>query len=257
MSYAGIDMESHSNSEIASDEPDTLADLLTEYESGRVNREAYLAQLADLITKDRLTGLLNKEGVEKTLDREIKIHQRNAFGDNPSKHSIAVLLIDGDKVKQINDTYGHSQGDEAIRTIARSISAAASRPSDNAGRFGKGDEFLVILPQTDLTGALVVAENIRQNIAQAAVNNPMFAELSASIGVTLHTEGQTTAQLIKNADQAMYRAKKARNSIAIHPDNLPQEPNKLQDLTTFIQEHGIKVQSLEKSEPLTSSLFSQ
>lgn len=217
------EMEDRLNNEtITPGEPDALDTLLTDLQSGKITKDECKRQLRLLINKDFLTGLLNKEGIREALSRAIKVYQRDKHQQSLPKF-IAVLFADGDGVKKINDGQGHKTGDEAIRVLARAASNAASRPEDSTGREG-GDEIVIVLPDTDLPGALVVAEDLRQNVMQVSQNDPRFTGLSVSIGVALYSKGMTADELIKNADEAMYLAKRGgRNSIAIHPASLPQE----------------------------------
>lgn len=233
--YSGEEMENPFKEEVTGNEPDDLERLLADYEGGKIDRKTYLKLLALLITRDRLTDLLNRRGIEEVLSRAIRTHQREIFSS--STKPIAVLLIDGDGLKKINDTRGHNTGDIALQRIAKAITISASRPTDNAGRLG-GDEFLVVMPETDLEGALIVADDIRRLVA----NNQDFPELSVSIGVALYSKIFTQTGLINQADNAMYRAKKSGgNAIAIHPYALPDDQTTLRLLSDFINMHHIKV----------------
>lgn len=252
MRYSEREMEDHPESEkIESEHPDALEELLTDFRNGKITQEECSKQLRVLIDKDFLTGLLNRKGIREALDRELRIRQRDNFEQSQSE-PIAVLFIDGDRIKWINDTHGHEAGSEAIRAIGSATSASASRPADAVGRDG-GDEFVAMLPGTSLQGALVVAEGIRQNVEQIAQSDPRFIGLSVSIGVVLYSKGMTADKLIKHADAAMYQAKKGdKNSIAIHPGSLPREASALDSLTVFIQKRGIKTLPIGKPEPVSA-----
>lgn len=214
----------------------------------RTERDMELENLAD---HDSLTGLLNRKGATDALEKEIQIYQRRTFRSDHSEGSqkpIAVLLIDGDGLKKINDERSHEEGDNAIIIIANTLNRAASRAIDYKCRPG-GDEFFVILPETDLKGALKVSEEIRKGVE----SNQRFPGLSVSVGVTLYTGTISATQLINNADNAMYRAKEQRNFIAIHPDDIPEDTEELGNLNKFIKEHSIKVDIHHIEQPAESA----
>ncbi len=153
---------------------------------------------------DPLSGALNRRGIEHKLDIELK---RLGRGGRP----LCIALIDIDYFKTINDTEGHAAGDNALRDVATAISARL-RAYDLFGRFG-GDEFLLVLPQTSSTGALVVA----QRIADAVRSLPSVRggpNLTISIGLSEAVTGDYSTPLLARADKALYEAKHAgRNCI--------------------------------------------
>jgi diguanylate cyclase (GGDEF)-like protein len=144
---------------------------------------------------DSLTGVYNRHFFNEILPREMERASR--YG-----HQLSVLLLDIDGFKNFNDTYGHLKGDAVLKIIARLFSTQM-RVSDTIARFG-GDEFVVILPETNRRRALAIAERIRK-----AVSNRTFgsARLSVSIGVSAYRPGLTPEQLLDEADQDMYRRK--------------------------------------------------
>jgi len=157
---------------------------------------------------DYLTGSLNRRGIEDHLAVEVSRTRRT--------HSpIAILLIDIDKFKTINDVHGHAAGDEALRTVARSI-ASVLRPYDKLGRFG-GDEFLLLLPETSTAAAMDIASRIRQAIQSVApANKPPV--LTLSIGVTHCDTYEEPIHILARADQALYQAKtEGRDRARSHP----------------------------------------
>ena len=134
-------------------------------------------------------------------------------------HSVASLLIfDIDFFKKINDTYGHDIGDEVLRILAE-ISRKEMRYSDVLARFG-GEEFIVLLPNTSLEDASVIAERLCKKIEQhqICIENKFFINFSVSIGVAqLEPQQKDLNLLIKQADIALYEAKKnGRNQVAIY-----------------------------------------
>ncbi len=156
--------------------------------------------------RDPLTGIGNRGALERALDREIRLARRQGT-------PLALTTCDVDHFKNINDTYGHAAGDRVLRCVARNISAAL-RGSDMVFRFG-GEEFVVLLSNTDREGALHVAERIRSLVE----SNPCEWEggevhVTISLGVsTLHGDGQ---ELFDDADRALYQAKAAgRNRVVM------------------------------------------
>lgn len=167
------------------------------------------AELEIRATHDVLTGVLNRAGINEGLRREFA---RSCRDGTP----IAVLLLDVDHFKRVNDSLGHDAGDEVLRETTRRIGGVL-RVSDLLGRYG-GEEFLVVLPSCDLQAATAVAERIRHAIG----DSPMELErvcrfVTASLGVAAASNATATtiAQLIKSADEALYRAKgSGRNRVA-------------------------------------------
>jgi diguanylate cyclase (GGDEF)-like protein len=153
---------------------------------------------------DQLTSVPNRRNFDYRLCLEWNHAKRN-------KTPLAILLIDIDNFKIYNDTHGHLQGDAALQTTAKSITASLRRSSDFIARWG-GEEFVVLLPATTIAGALEVAEAARENIEKARI--PCVEEgaekLTASIGVNAITPDHELSMndFISGADQALYTAKK-------------------------------------------------
>jgi len=169
-----------------------------------------LRRLAESNNRDGLTGVFNRRYLEESLDYEFTRARR--YG-----HPLSVLLLDLDHFKRINDTHGHLAGDEVLRQAARRI-ASAVRNVDVVGRYG-GEEFLVILPETDCDGAHVVAERIRTLIAtQPVVYGETAIDISTSIGLaTLEAHMAAYTDLVERADTALYQAKRnGRNQVVAH-----------------------------------------
>ncbi|MEO8290549.1 MAG: GGDEF domain-containing protein [Gaiellaceae bacterium] len=156
------------------------------------------------------TGLYNMRHFQSVLSQEL---QRAGRFDRP----VAVLMIDIDHLRDINTARGHLAGDRALKTVASALEEA-TREYDVAARFG-GDEFCVVLPETELEGALVVAERIRNLVEQS----PLDPKVTVSVGVAYHRgTGTTPDALLALADRAAYRAKfSGRNAIAIPPEGDP------------------------------------
>lgn len=215
--------------------------LAKRYGEKQATLEKELKEAQQLSTIDKLTNLLNARGIDDALEREMGIFQRRSFQNGQSEQKpLMLLMIDGDKIKDINDKFGHSVGDKAIIEIANAMKASASRDKDSSGRSG-GDEFKVILPETDLQGALHVAEEMRIGVIKAAEKDPRLSGLSICIGIAIYDGTETKEELVNRADHAMYRAKEQRNCIAIHPNDMPQDAKELSNLNEFVEGHNIRV----------------
>jgi diguanylate cyclase (GGDEF)-like protein len=155
------------------------------------------------------TGLYNMRHFNAVVSQELERARRF---DRP----IAVLMVDVDHLRAINTAHGHLAGDRALKNVAEAI-GRATREYDLGARFG-GDEFCVLLPETDLEGALVVADRIRTFVDQAAE-----PRITVSVGVAAqHREATAPDELIALADRAAYRAKfSGRNSVAVPPEGDP------------------------------------
>jgi diguanylate cyclase (GGDEF)-like protein len=130
------------------------------------------------------------------------------------------LIIDIDKFKNYNDTYGHQQGDTALKTFAEVSSRSLLRPSDFIARWG-GEEFVVLLPNVNTDGAAEVAERIRKNIEAAVIpaENGTETKITVSIGINSRNPcpGTPVGDFIKEADRALYKAKESgRNRFIIY-----------------------------------------
>jgi diguanylate cyclase (GGDEF)-like protein len=157
---------------------------------------------------DGLTGIHNRRWLDETLHRLVKRQQQD------SGH-LAISLIDIDHFKKFNDTYGHDAGDHVLTSVARAL-AANLRPTDLVARFG-GEEFVIIFPETSLQDAATVADRVRKAISSEPMetqDGTKLPSVTISMGIAELEAGQTVPSLLKVADSAMYRAKRAgRNQI--------------------------------------------
>ncbi|MBK7005284.1 MAG: GGDEF domain-containing protein [Burkholderiales bacterium] len=152
---------------------------------------------------DRLTQLYNRHHLDEVLHREITRFKRTGT-------PFTVFIADCDKFKSVNDSYGHQVGDMVLMDIAR-LMRANVRATDTVGRWG-GEEFLVILPDTNLDGAVQLAEKMRLTIA--GHDFPTVGHKTASFGVAEMRPNENIKELIGRADEALYRAKEGgRNCI--------------------------------------------
>jgi diguanylate cyclase (GGDEF)-like protein len=169
------------------------------------------AATLQLSITDSLTGLFNRAQIYVDLDQEVRRSRR-------SLRPFCLLMVDMDGLKQINDAMGHERGDAAIRGIA-SVIRRSIRTVDSAYRYA-GDEFVVLLPETDFAGAFVVAEKIRQGAEElGATVTREEAPTTVSIGLVSHPEdGSTDEELMLAADRAMYEAKSGgKNQVSGYP----------------------------------------
>jgi diguanylate cyclase (GGDEF)-like protein len=160
---------------------------------------------------DFLTGLKTRGYFEQQLELEIKRSERK-------KTHFALLMIDIDLFKQLNDTYGHHVGDQVLRDVA-SILMKDMREVDTVARYG-GEEFVLILPETSAPGAMLVAQRLRRAVEQAKffAGSPRATEhLTISIGVAVFdVDAQFKRDLIDAADSALYEAKRrGRNQVVL------------------------------------------
>jgi len=165
-----------------------------------------VATIEELVSLDSLTGIYNRRHLFQILNQEINRSGR-------SQNNFCLCIMDIDHFKQVNDTYGHQAGDVVLREMADNVSRSL-RNIDCFGRYG-GEEFLIVLPQTCLEGALIKAERVRQQVE--ALEFPKVAEnfhITVSIGVAEHKEGESVDDTLARADQYLYAAKAAgRNQV--------------------------------------------
>ena len=213
-----------------------------------------LKELEKLATTDPLTGLFNRRQFFQMADREVQLACRY-------RRSFSVLMLDVDRFKNLNDTYGHAFGDRALQAIAKSIQSAL-RQTDVLGRVG-GEEFAALLPETDMCGALEVAERVRCTVETLSLGDDrqqirttisvgasscQAAEDCASvlsgerqiatIGTTptsCRTAGESLELLLKQADRALYKAKQeGRNRVIVAAEVLlTASQEKLEEFEEF------------------------
>ena len=174
-----------------------------------------VVQLRHVSQRDALTGLFNRRAVDIEVQRQWERFQRH-------HRSFAVLLVDIDHFKRINDTRGHAAGDEVLAQVAALLESHA-RSTDAVGRIG-GEEFLVLLPDVDAAEALRSAERLRVLVEERelrARGEPLT--VTVSVGIALARPGDPRAEaMIARADEALYRAKaEGRNRVVAAPDPVP------------------------------------
>ncbi|WP_022670284.1 diguanylate cyclase [Hippea alviniae] len=163
-----------------------------------IHRGQLIKKLKDESERDFLTKLYNRRSIITFLEKFIALSKRN-------NKPLSFMILDLDKFKRINDTYGHLVGDDVLREVARVIEKSI-RSSDIAGRFG-GEEFSVILPETELDKACEVAERIRANIESMRVKSENGdVSITVSAGVSEYNN-ETINEFIGRADKSLYKAK--------------------------------------------------
>jgi diguanylate cyclase (GGDEF)-like protein len=171
--------------------------------------ERLLERLEDVANTDSLTGLLNRDAFSRQANLRLA-----AAPDRP----YALLLVDLDHFKLINDRHGHDVGDQALRLVAEAMRKVL-RPGDLLGRHG-GEEFTVLLPGTDVAVARIIAERLNRSISHLGLlADGETVPMRASIGVSTLADGeQDLHRMIKRADQAMYAAKRdGRDRVTVSP----------------------------------------
>lgn len=159
--------------------------------------------------EDALTGLPNRRFLEETVEREIRLAQRGQC-------ALTLLMMDVDHFKKLNDTFGHSVGDRALRHVGRTLLDLLG-PQDYGARLG-GEEFAVLLPGRDLESAAFVGERLRRSLEVLRVpSSEGLVSLTASIGVSQLGDGETDWEpMLRRADKALYQAKReGRNRVVL------------------------------------------
>jgi len=155
------------------------------------------ARLEELSQLDPLTNLYNRRHLFARVEAELARVRRG--------HSLALVMIDLDGFKRVNDSQGHLRGDLLLKEIAAALSST-TRATDVAGRYG-GDEFVVVLPDTDAAQGRAAAERLAQSVRDAAARFDTATRVTASVGLALAEPADTVAALLRRADENAYRAK--------------------------------------------------
>ena len=167
----------------------------------------FFRSLEQLASTDLLTTAWNRRHFEQAVEGEIQ--RSNRYG-----HPVSLLLLDIDHFKRINDSYGHPVGDQVIREVANCIRSVI-RLSDSLTRWG-GEEFIILMPNTGLSSATVLAERIRESIATHDFEG--IGKVTASLGLSEYVPSDSLDEWLDRADRAMYRAKdKGRNRVEVDP----------------------------------------
>jgi diguanylate cyclase (GGDEF)-like protein len=185
-----------------------------QFASLAVERRGLYEQLSFRAQHDSLTTLLNRASLYDRVDAQIA-------RTNPDRSALAVIYLDLDRFKEINDSYGHAAGDKVLQCVSRRILENV-RHTDFAARIG-GDEFVVILPGvSEQKEASRVADLLASAIEQAVSFNGRDLRVGASFGISIYPDdGAQTDALLKKADERMYRAKLTRQSTNLISTGLP------------------------------------
>jgi diguanylate cyclase (GGDEF)-like protein len=171
------------------------------------------SRMKDLAMRDGLTGLFNRRIFDETLAQQAK---------SSNMRPVSLLLFDLDNFKRVNDTFGHQSGDQVLKSFA-GILKESCRGHDLVARFG-GEEFAIILSQTKAAAAHAIAQRIRNRLEKTVFTfDGRQIQITASIGLATCQEGDTifTANLVKQADQALYQAKRTgKNKVCTFPFDL-------------------------------------
>jgi diguanylate cyclase (GGDEF)-like protein len=166
-----------------------------------------LGQLNALVSRDQLTGAYSRRYIFEQLERLSSVRQRHGM-------QVTAIMFDLDHFKTINDTFGHPTGDLALQEVVRAVNAQL-REGDMLARIG-GEEFLVVLPMTDLSAALQLTERLRQTLSTTtiAVEGGATVFLPASFGVAELQPSEAHTEWFKRVDAALYQAKeRGRNTL--------------------------------------------
>ena len=167
---------------------------------------------------DSLTGLVNR----RFLDEALVETARECAEEG---EALSLLVLDIDHFKRFNDTYGHQLGDVVLKQVARCLTAN-TKGRDIAGRFG-GEEFVIILPRTDLSGAVAVAEQIRTNVAGKQIilksSGKSLGQITLSIGAAIVAAGEDVEDTLRRADAALYAAKDGGRNRVVADDQAAEK----------------------------------
>jgi diguanylate cyclase (GGDEF)-like protein len=170
------------------------------------------ALLQELVTTDALTGVKNRRAFDEGLQQAWKLSAR-------TKSPLALLMVDVDHFKRVNDTLGHEAGDDVLRLVAQTLQFM-TRSTDMVARYG-GEEFVVVLPGTEAEAAVSFAEQLRLNIANLSWRgHPLTVSIGVDAGMAT---GKTECQLVARADAALYRAKNSGRNRVLRFD--PEKDN--------------------------------
>ena len=173
----------------------------------RLEAEGEAEKAGRLAITDSLTQVLNRRGIKIELLQAIAQSERY-------HHPLSAALLDIDRFKKVNDTYGHQAGDRVLERVARLL-AETLRAPDNLGRYG-GEEFLLVLPETDLDATNLIAERIRRTVRETDFRvDEASIKLTVSIGATEFQSGEPLMELFARVDRALYEAKQSGRNLVV------------------------------------------
>jgi diguanylate cyclase (GGDEF)-like protein len=191
---------------------DVIVKLRVQHQIRIINQLRIIERLSMI---DQLTGIPNR----RNFDNRLRIEWARAVRESTS---VSLLMVDVDYFKNYNDTYGHQQGDAALKMVAERIHQTLGRMTDFAARWG-GEEFVVLIPGTDFKGACEIGERIRENIenTETLCVDGTVTKVTVSVGVNTHMPLKTSSidEFISNADRALYSAKNmGRNRVCCYDE---------------------------------------
>lgn len=196
--------ETHEVQETARRSGEELNTLRSEVDAANhriISLQRELDETSELVRHDPLTGALNRKGLDEALEREISVSRRR---ESP----LCIALLDIDNFKEVNDTFGHRTGDDALRHLA-TVMRECLRPQDLVGRYG-GEEFVILLPDTDEPNGIAAISRLQRELTKRlflAENKRILITFSA--GIALLSKDEDPYLTIDRADKAMYAAKRA------------------------------------------------
>lgn len=169
-------------------------------------------QAVEKAYSDPLTGLNNRAAFDKSIEQEVDLATRH-------EHSLSIMMLDLDRFKQINDNYGHIVGDAVLKSFADCI-MECMRSSDIVFRYG-GEEFVILLRNTKVAGAKLLAERMRKNVEDMKFDyNNIKLNISVSIGLAEFKEGDDRLTLVERVDALLYKAKEhGRNRVEVESED--------------------------------------
>jgi two-component system cell cycle response regulator len=197
------------NVRIAVSALDYLSNITTNMDAATIVGEHDIAEIVGLSMRDGLTGLFNHTYFYQQIDMEVRRYVRYDT-------TVSLLLIDIDDFKKVNDTFGHQEGDRILASIGKKL-ASVARDSDICCRYG-GEEFAVILPLTDIHIAVVIADRLRTELMEFLPDGRTMVTVSMGV-VSCGEKTRTSRELVKNADAALYQAKRnGKNRVVVISD---------------------------------------
>ncbi|MFF2446394.1 sensor domain-containing diguanylate cyclase [Neobacillus sp. NPDC058068] len=182
-----------------------LEQIYLEIEKKQIELMEINSGLVEISNTDKLTGIPNRRLFQEKLEEQIELYHKG-------EKTFSLLIIDIDHFKKVNDTYGHQIGDIVLVKLANILKTQV-RPEDIAARLG-GEEFVIILPHTDVGEALLMAQKVNQEVELAEWKET--GSLTVSVGAATFTAKDSEASILKNADQALYASKENGRNRATH-----------------------------------------
>jgi len=189
--------------------------LVLKLQSAREKVKQHQSELEVMSITDITTGVFNRRHLNDVLETEYKRMVREGT-------TLSILMIDVDYFKNYNDNLGHQMGDDCLKLVAQTLKGVLQRPADVLGRYGAGDEFTAVLPNTDKEGALALAGQMVEAVSSLKISHPdskAACHVTVSIGGASHSAGEegdgSVMSLLRLADLAMYRSKQSGRNCAV------------------------------------------